>query len=232
MRSTGVPAGKTMKLRLLTVTAFAAGLVLTVRLGDIWQGLEIDVGGRSAAEAMSEDPAPPPESPEPEAESPAPAPESPEPEADRHPIPEEDMFTEAEIETLEDLAARREELDRRERELETQDALLQAAEKRIDEKVAELKALKAQIERLVAQYDEEEQAKLQSLVKIYESMKPKDAARIFAELEMDILLDVVERMREQKAAPILAKMDPTKAQAVTAELAQRRRLSQNGGEGG
>lgn len=142
------------------------------------------------------------------------------------------MFTEAEIETLEDLAARREELDRREREMETRDALLQAAEKRIDEKVAELKALKAQIERLVVRYDEAEQAKLQSLVKIYESMKPKDAARIFGELEMDILLDVVERMREQKAAPILAKMDPTRAKAVTAELAQRRRLSQNGGEGG
>jgi flagellar motility protein MotE (MotC chaperone) len=227
MRSTGMPPGKTMKLRLLTVTAFAAGLVLTVRLGDIWQGLEIDVGGRSAAEAMSEDPAPAPKESQTEA-----APESPRPEADRHAIPEEDMFTEAEIETLEDLAARREELDRRERELETRDALLQAAEKRIDEKVAELKALKAQIERLVAQYDEEEQAKLQSLVKIYESMKPKDAARIFGELEMDILLDVVERMREQKAAPILARMDPTKAKTVTAELAQRRRLSRNGGEGG
>ncbi len=207
-----------MRVRLLTATAFAAGLVLTVQLGDLWQGLEIAVGGRSAAEAMTDEPAP--------------APESPQAEAVRDAVPEEDMFTEAEIETLQDLAARRQELDRRERELETRDALLQAAEKRIDEKVTELRALKAQIERLVVQYDEGEQAKFQSLVKIYESMKPKDAARIFGELEMDILLDVVERMREQKAAPILAKMDPTKAKAVTTELAQRRRLSPKGGEGG
>ncbi len=207
-----------MRVRLLTATAFAAGLVLTVQLGDLWQGLEIAVGGRSAAEAMTDEPAP--------------APESPQAEAVRDAVPEEDMFTEAEIETLQDLAARRQELDRRERELETRDALLQAAEKRIDEKVTELRALKAQIERLVVQYDEGEQAKFQSLVKIYESMKPKDAARIFGELEMDILLDVVERMREQKAAPILAKMDPTKAKAVTTELAQRRRLSPKGGGGG
>jgi flagellar motility protein MotE (MotC chaperone) len=55
-------------------------------------------------------------------------------------------------------------------------------------------------------------------------MKPKDAARIFEELEMDILLPVVERMKERKTAPILAKMNADKAKAITTELAQRRLL--------
>jgi flagellar motility protein MotE (MotC chaperone) len=55
-------------------------------------------------------------------------------------------------------------------------------------------------------------------------MKPKDAAQIFEDLEMDVLLDVVEGMKERKVAPILALMNPTKEQEVTLELSQRRAL--------
>jgi flagellar motility protein MotE (MotC chaperone) len=55
-------------------------------------------------------------------------------------------------------------------------------------------------------------------------MKPKDAARILERLELPILLDVLERMREAKVAPILADMDPAKAKTVTAALAERRNL--------
>jgi len=55
-------------------------------------------------------------------------------------------------------------------------------------------------------------------------MKPKDAARIFEELDMEVLLEVVERMKERKTAPILAQMNPQRAKTVTLELAQRREL--------
>ena len=55
-------------------------------------------------------------------------------------------------------------------------------------------------------------------------MKPKDAARIFEELDMEVLLEVIERMKERKTAPILAQMNPQRAKTVTLELAQRREL--------
>lgn len=55
-------------------------------------------------------------------------------------------------------------------------------------------------------------------------MKPKYAARIFEELELPILLDVVERMRKAKTASIIAKMTPGKAKKVTTALAHRRSL--------
>ena len=58
-----------------------------------------------------------------------------------------------------------------------------------------------------------------SLVKIYEKMKPKDAAQVFERLEMPVLLKVIERMKEAKTAPILAAMDPGKAKAVTVAIA-------------
>jgi flagellar motility protein MotE (MotC chaperone) len=67
---------------------------------------------------------------------------------------------------------------------------------------------------------------MRSLVKIYENMKPKDAAKIFEQLDMGIMLEVVERMKEQKVAPILAEMNPVKARELTSELAQRRQMPQ------
>lgn len=133
-------------------------------------------------------------------------------------------LTDTEIELLQALAKRRETIDLREREVESREALLAAAETRIEEKIESLETLQARIEELLIQYDEQEERQITSLVKIYEAMKPKEAARIFEKLDMPVLLDVVERMKERKASAVLAKMDPTKAKSVTLELAQRRDL--------
>jgi flagellar motility protein MotE (MotC chaperone) len=134
------------------------------------------------------------------------------------------LFTQAEIDLLQRLADRRIELEIWRRDIEMRERLLKATEKRLDKKVAELEVIQQRIKGLLKQYDKEQEAKLKSLVKIYENMKPKNAAVIFGELEMPILLDVVERMREARVAPILAKMSPKKAKRVTTELVLRRKM--------
>ena len=78
------------------------------------------------------------------------------------------------------------------------------------------------LEALQAASQERENAGWQGLVKLYEMMKPRDAATIFNDLEMSILLQVVDRMKELKAAPVLAAMLPDKARDVTARLAKMR----------
>jgi flagellar motility protein MotE (MotC chaperone) len=45
---------------------------------------------------------------------------------------------------------------------------------------------------------------------------------IFNDLDMPVLLQVVDRMKEAKVAPILAAMMPDKARDVTTQLAQMR----------
>jgi len=153
--------------------------------------------------------------------------------APAEPIPEgqisnisTDIFqmTDEELVLLQSLSQRREELEQRAREIDEREVLLKAAEQRIDQRIGELERLQASIEGLLVEHDEQTEKQMQSLVKIYESMKPKDAARIFEELDMEVLLEVVERMKERKAAPILAKMNPERAKTVTLELAQRRDL--------
>jgi flagellar motility protein MotE (MotC chaperone) len=132
--------------------------------------------------------------------------------------------TPQEIEILEQLAVRRKALDAREQDLERRSDLLRAAEARLDQKLAEMKDMEATLARLIKANDEQQQAKLRSLVKIYENMKPKDAARIFEELDMDTLLPVAERMNERKLAPVMAEMNPAKAKNITQELAKLREV--------
>jgi flagellar motility protein MotE (MotC chaperone) len=133
-------------------------------------------------------------------------------------------FTQSEIELLQKLAERRELIETRSQELEQREALLKAAEGRIDRKIDELQQLQNTINGLLKQHDEQEQQKVAQLVKIYATMKPKDAARIFNDLDMPILITVLENMKESKSAPIFAAMSADKARAVTEEMSRRRAI--------
>lgn len=133
-------------------------------------------------------------------------------------------FTQIEIDLLQSLTERRLELEKWADEISIKQNVLHATETKINKKLQELKSLKSEVEEVLAAYQEKEDTKLQSLVKIYENMKPKNAAQIFEEMEMPILLEVVDKMKEAKAALVLAKMQPVKAKEVTTELALRRRL--------
>ncbi|WP_142848949.1 MotE family protein [Telmatospirillum sp. J64-1] len=228
-------------LRLLPLVIFMAALMLSVRVKDIWQGvLTIDFGGVTATQVEAKAPAPLQVSgglvsaaraqaadqaaptaaaAEPGGIDPAMPPGVPPPGEFGEPA-----FSPNELDVLQRLSERREGLDARSRELDMREGLLKAAEERIDRKISELKTLQDSIDSLLRKHDEQEEEKMRSLVRIYENMKPKEAARIFEELDMPILLDVVERMKEQRVAPILASMEPSKARALTAEMAMRRQL--------
>jgi flagellar motility protein MotE (MotC chaperone) len=139
-------------------------------------------------------------------------------------LPDPDDMSRGDLKILQELAQRRRELDQRERDLAMRDGLLKAAEKRVEEKIAELAAMKAKLEALVKQREEQQNAQVKSLVKIYENMKPKDAAQIFDQLDMGILVELMANMKEAKSAPIMAAMDPKRAKDVTARLLNRKAL--------
>lgn len=138
---------------------------------------------------------------------------------------DEDLeFSESRLKLLEDLSARRKIIDKQSKELKIREALLQAAERELDQKYEELELLKTEIEQLLGKQSEEEEKRILSLVKIYEGMKAKDAARIFNTLDTDVLLSVLGRMSERKSAPIIASMDPNRARSVTILLAEQKSL--------
>lgn len=125
----------------------------------------------------------------------------------------------SEQQLLERLASRRTELEKYEQDLALRASIVDAAEKRIEERSATLQALEAQISTLVDQRTEMEQGQFAGIVAMYETMKPKDAAAIFNNLDMEVLLRVAKTMSPRKMAPILAVMDTARAQELTVKMA-------------
>ncbi len=119
---------------------------------------------------------------------------------------------------LQSLANRRAELTEREAQYQLREKLLSATEKRLKDRMNELETLKNSIGTAVEEKDEAEDKRLAGVVKMYETMKAKEAARIFDRLDMPILVMVVKQMNPRKMAGILGKMSPEAAQRLTVAL--------------
>jgi flagellar motility protein MotE (MotC chaperone) len=130
----------------------------------------------------------------------------------------------AERALLERLQERRQELDARNRDLELRENLIKDAEKRLENRIDELK----DVENRINGKGGEQAAKFKSLVVMYEGMKPKDAARIFDKLDQGVLVDVANAMNPRKLADVLALMNAEMAQRLTVELARRNAATERG----
>lgn len=125
----------------------------------------------------------------------------------------------AEKAILERLGERREELEGRMREIEMRERLLNSAEKKLDGRVGDLKALEEKNGGPAAKASADEAKAIKNLVIMYESMKPKDAARVFDRLGLDVLVPVVQQMNPRKMSEVLAAMAPDRAEKLTVALA-------------
>ena len=214
------------RIRIIPLVIFSAVLMLSVKVGDILGGIEMGLESFSVSQvkAQAPNPAGTAGSSKLQINNARKSELSKSKEVEFNPEDDPTLFTENEIKVLQQLVSRRKIIEARLDELTLREGLLGAAEKRIDKKIQEMKTLELAIKKLIKSHDQQEDLKIQSLVKIYESMKPKDAARIFGELDINTLLKVAERMKEKKLAPIMAKMNPDRAKEMTVALTKLRNL--------
>ena len=174
------------------------------------------LGVRSVVLVRAASPAP--------AAMPPPAPASPlvTPPPPPTPPPAPPPLSEAERALLLDLRRRSADLAAREAAARQREAVLAAAETRLTARVAELTGLQKRLETLETARQARDEANWRGLVKLYESMKPADAGKIFNDLDLPVLLPILDRMKAAKAAAVLSAMQPERARLVTAELAQLR----------
>jgi flagellar motility protein MotE (MotC chaperone) len=208
--------------RILPLTAVAIGGVLAINA--ITRGPDL----LSAAKAFAEDAAKPGPSAKPAvppdaslasaapAAKPAPvcAPTAAE-------LAKEAGLSPAELQVLQSLGNRRGELDQRESDLDTQVQLIAAAEAKLDSRISEMNGLKTDIQGLLNQADQQQQAEAGRLVKIYEAMDAKAAAARMATMADDVRLPIASKMKERILAAVLGKMDPDAARILTEKLAHR-----------
>lgn len=111
---------------------------------------------------------------------------------------------------------------------------LEVFKEQIDEQLESLKALKAQVKSDMAllakqktRREQEKEAayekKIGRLVKMYAGMKPKNAASIVDQMNLEVAQEIFLRMREASASEILSYVDSSKAAKISERLAFKRK---------
>ena len=137
-------------------------------------------------------------------------------------VPEPTPVSEAERALLGDLRRRRIELDSRAQALDLRDQVQAAVEQRLGARLDQLTSLQQRLEQIEVARRAHDEANWRAMVKLYETMKPRDAAVIFNDLDRPVLLQIIDRMQERRASMVLAAMQPDRARELTAALAAMR----------
>ncbi|MBW8732975.1 MAG: MotE family protein [Asticcacaulis sp.] len=126
-----------------------------------------------------------------------------------------------ELNILQSLGQRRQELDQREQGLNSREQLIQAADDKLDARITQLQSLKTQIQGLLDQANKTSADDTVRMVKVYESMKPKDAAAVLTTMSDDVRLPIAAGMKDRALAAILGVMTPDAARDLTEKLTNR-----------
>lgn len=109
----------------------------------------------------------------------------------------------------------------RESELAARLQALSVAETQIEQNLAALEEAEVRLSATMARASTAAEEDLQRLTAVYENMKPKQAAPVFAAMDPKFAAGFLARMRPDAAAAIMAGLDPEAAYAISALLAGR-----------
>ena len=74
---------------------------------------------------------------------------------------------------------------------------------------------KKEIEKQMKERDAQEKKRVSKLARLYNEMKPKDAAEAMDSLDDDLCIAILQRMEEGNAAKILSEFEPSKTARLT-----------------
>ncbi|WP_027390479.1 MotE family protein [Chrysiogenes arsenatis] len=119
---------------------------------------------------------------------------------------------------MEGIRIREQELNEREARLSEREAQLQALQQRLNGQINTLDGVRARIEELLGTVEEKQQEKLAQVAKIYEAMKPKDAASVVAEMSPEEVASIFSAMNPRRVGAILdalGKVNPVHAAKIS-----------------
>jgi flagellar motility protein MotE (MotC chaperone) len=109
-------------------------------------------------------------------------------------------------------------LRQREERVKNREMELKELETHVTERIKKLEAIEASVRNELQSYKLVSGERVKHLVKIYSSMKPKAAATLMNNCELDIAVEVFLNMKGDIAGGILAYMEPQKAATITQRL--------------
>lgn len=138
-------------------------------------------------------------------------------------------YREEELKDLFEALAKREAYNtERAKELAEKEAMIEAKLETLEAKkvealslIGELEAENERLRRTMGLGETAAEDDLEKLTKVYEAMKPKDAAGLFVEMDLEFAAGFLGRMKAQSAAAIMGNLPSAKAYSISAILAGR-----------
>lgn len=108
--------------------------------------------------------------------------------------------------------------------LDERRASISLAEEKLKQETARLSSIKNDLEGLLLRVEQAKSDDLKRLVSIYSGMKPKEAASIMNTLDIEVTVMVLGLMKERDVAPIFAKLNLVRSQAISKIILERSKL--------
>ena len=117
--------------------------------------------------------------------------------------------------------ARERRIEQREASIRDRMQALQVADQQVQQKLTDLTEAEARLRETMALAETAAEGDLDRLTKVYESMKPKQAAALFEQMNPNFAAGFLGRMRPASAAQIMAGLSPEAAHRFSVVLAGR-----------
>lgn len=138
------------------------------------------------------------------------------------PVPPLDDATTDEIAgLLQDISRRAAQLDQRELDVALREQDIAVARQEIEAALVRLKDAEERLAARMQQSSTAAETDIGQLVRVYEGMKPKDAAILFEEMEAAFAAGFLARMNADAAAALFSNLSPEKAYALSVLMAGR-----------
>ena len=123
-------------------------------------------------------------------------------------------------EIIDALKARERTLERREQSLIARESDLRQVEVDLQTRLEDLQAERAKLELLLQEADAAKEVRIRAIVKMVESMRSGDAAKVVEELDDTLAVSVLHSMNKTKAGKLLAAVEPRRAAFLAEKLAE------------
>lgn len=125
-----------------------------------------------------------------------------------------------EMQILQQLKKRRIDIEKQSKEQEDRRQEMEILNEVIKKNIIELNEVKASLDAQAQSLQKEPQEALQKMAKLYEGMKPAQAAKILEDMETIIVAKIIALIKKQVASGIMATLSDKKARAVTLQTLQ------------
>lgn len=132
-------------------------------------------------------------------------------------------WSDADINHLQKLVERKEQLDAREAELARMETELAAQKEELEKKMKSMDETRTGISTLLQDRTTQDQSKVDTLVQVYSNMKAAQAAKVLESMDEDLAVEIIGKMKKKNAAEVLNLMKPEKAQVFSEKYAGYRK---------